>query len=70
MSAGVYLAPPCNGGAREHITIGAARGSFPNPQHVVPALAQADDAIFRDVLVGAEPHGARSAAHGEDLFVV
>jgi hypothetical protein len=46
------------------------KGGFTNPQHVVSALAQPEDAIFRDILVGAEPHGETSAAQSEDFFLV
>ncbi len=40
----------------ENIGVGTAGGSFTNPEHIVAVLTQAEDAIFRQVFVGADPH--------------
>jgi hypothetical protein len=56
--------------AIDYTYVRRARRHLANPQNVVPALAQSDDAILGDILVGAEPHDRRSFANGEDLFFV
>jgi hypothetical protein len=56
--------------ASEPVSIRTSGTGFAYSQNTMPTLAESADAIFRNVFVGAEPHGWTLSGNRKDFFFV